>query len=93
MSISQCPHCKGSLSGDDAEGIYCEHCGGNITRPPKRTVCVGTLTHGDRFTVDQFPEGHVEGTVACHHDKGTEVHIDGDDGLSCWPHNTEVQIP
>jgi DNA-directed RNA polymerase subunit RPC12/RpoP len=34
MSVTVCPHCRKPLSDDDAEGIYCEHCGGNILRPP-----------------------------------------------------------
>lgn len=58
----------------------------------ERTVGVGTLTIGDRFSTDQFPEGHVVGTVAFHSGKWTHIHIDGDEGLSCWPIATEVQI-
>lgn len=32
MSITICPNCEKELSPDPAEGIYCEHCGSNITR-------------------------------------------------------------
>lgn len=40
MSVTICPHCRKDLSSDDAEGIYCEHCGGNITADPPPTLNV-----------------------------------------------------
>jgi DNA-directed RNA polymerase subunit RPC12/RpoP len=34
VSITRCPNCIKELSDDDAEGIYCEHCGWNIMIQP-----------------------------------------------------------
>ena len=34
MSVTECPHCGRKLDPDE-DSIYCEHCGGNITREPQ----------------------------------------------------------
>jgi DNA-directed RNA polymerase subunit RPC12/RpoP len=34
MSVTICPNCTKEVSDDDAEGIYCEDCGWNITVQP-----------------------------------------------------------
>lgn len=46
MSITICPHCKHELDKYE-DSIYCEKCGGNITREPKNTKIVLIIDEED----------------------------------------------
>lgn len=37
MSVTICPHCGKDLDPLE-DSLYCEHCGGNIMRPPRPPV-------------------------------------------------------
>lgn len=72
MSVSICPHCRKDLSADDAEGIYCEHCGGNITREPVsvvESVYVVTITHPDTDAGRAISRGELHDLIGDHVDK------------------------
>lgn len=53
---------------------------------------LGALAVGDRFTVTQYPEGTLTGTVdgPADADGLIDVDLDGQDELSCWPQDTQV---